>query len=252
MSKQTEITATAKRSHETVIAKAPKLRSRDDAASAKELDDLIKDAEAGTIKILKAGFFVECIAADLPKGQLTPWLKAWCPHREPRTVRRWKQTAADLAESHGLAYKLRTKQNYYQYLNCPLAEVPAPLKKYREKFDADVAGKSYRQLFIKFSQAEDAEDDDSKIKPKRGRLKGHGGASAEQRAAAQARDEAARIEALELDAESFCKWLDENSDDKHLGLIHDAPFNTLLDSLETAVAYMRTVRAARRKEKGAQ
>jgi hypothetical protein len=170
---------------------------------------------------------------SIPHGQFGPWLDKHLPELSRRTAGFYMSIGANLAEKA----KVQIGENR-QFAAMVKGEIP-------ESVEALIDGKTQNALFLEAKQAELKDDF---LSPKRGRLKGQGGASHEQRAAAQARDEAARIEALELDAESFGKWLDDSCDDKHLGLIHDAPFNALLDSLEAAVAYLRTVRTARKQK----
>jgi hypothetical protein len=171
---------------------------------------------------------------SIPHGQFGPWLGRHLPEISRSTIGNYMAFAESLGEKTGT--QIAKNWKFAAVVNA--GGLPEPV----EKLLAD------KTAYSVFLEAKQAELKDDILVPKRGRLKGHGGASHEQRAAAQARDEAARIEALELDAESFCKWLDDSCDDKHLGLIHDAPFNALLDSLEAAIAYLRTVRTARKQK----
>ena len=159
----------ANESRETALVSVPHLRTGKDDQIAAQLESYIAEAEAGTIAILKAGFFIECIAEDLPHGQLGPWIEAHCPTRKWRTIRRWKQVAASVAEEIGVSYKNRTALRLHEILSLPLASVPDHARPIREKIDDLISGRSYRQLFMEFKQTEDS------LTPKRGRLAGHGG-----------------------------------------------------------------------------
>lgn len=227
------------RSHETALAarypKLPELKHGNDAKRAKELNKLIKDAESGLVRILKVGFFLECLAEDLPHGMLGPWVEAHC-NREWRTVRRWKQVAAGVGEALGITLKQRLEYKLHEVLALPLKKVPEELKAVREKIDAEIAGKSYRQLFLELKQVDESNPD----KPKRGRLKGQGGATKEQRANAAALEAEERITEKKLRAEEIANWLIEMSDDAGLGEIAGTPELAALDkAMETARGYIK-------------
>ena len=169
--KDTVIVAT--REVQLVPVHTPKLKHGGDSEKAAELERYISEAETGLRSILKAGFFIECISEDLPHGQLGPWVEAHCPNRKWRTVRRWKQVAAKLADDLGISYQGRVGMKLYDVLALPLGEVSDQLRPIREKIDAEIAGKSFRQLFLEFKQSEDG------VKAKRGRLAGKGGKAGE-------------------------------------------------------------------------
>jgi hypothetical protein len=131
-----------------------------------------------------------------------------------------------------------------KYLLLPDKKLPEDVRPLKEKICALVDGKTQRQLFLEFKQAED--DGNGNPTPKRGRLKGQGGATVEQREAAQQAEEAARLEALELKATEVVEWLIEVTDDQHLGLISTLTREHLLAACETAASYLRhTIRASR-------
>jgi len=148
-------------SRETALAtrypNPPSLKNGSDKARAKELNKLIKDAESGLVRILKVGFFLECLAEDLPHGMLGPWVETHC-NREWRTVRRWKQVASGLGEALGISLKQRLEFKLHEVLALPLKKVPEDMKAVREKLDSEIQGKSYRQLFLELKQVD--EDDD--------------------------------------------------------------------------------------------
>lgn len=236
------------------------VRTGDDAEIAERFKSLYTDAQNGLRRVVSFGIFAWQVKLHhLKHGQFIKWCKQHFPDTSYRSV----NAHMVLAESAMRHAGIKSLRNFIKNQMCSTlhishcgeflllsdAKVPDALKPVRDKVFNIIDGKSQRQLFAEFKQAD---DDDDSPKPKRGRLKGQGGASAEQRAKAAEREEAARIETIELDAEDFCKWLDENCDDKHIGQIHDAPFNKLFDTLETAVAYMGIVRKARRaaREKG--
>ena len=167
--KDTLIVAT----REVQLVRVPKLRHGGDSDKAAQLERYICEAESGLRSVIKAGFFIECIAEDLPHGQLGPWVEAHCPNRKWRSVQRWKQIAAKLADDLGISYQGRVGMKLYDVLALPLGEVSDQLRPIREKIDAEIAGKSFRQLFLEFKQSEDG------VKSKRGRLAGKGGKAGE-------------------------------------------------------------------------
>ena len=213
----------------------PTLKHGNDAKRAKELNKLIKDAEAGLCRILKVGFFLECLADDLPHGMLGPWVESHC-NRKWRTVQRWKQVAAGVGEALGITLKQRLEYKLHEVLALPLKKVPAELLAVREKIDAEIAGKSYRQLFLELKQV----DEENPSKPKRGRLKGQGGASKEQRANAAELEAQERITEKKLKAEEIADWLLQMADDQGLGEIAGTPELAHLDkAMETARGYIK-------------
>ena len=214
--------ALSKRSPETDLAKLypkpPVLKHGNDKARAKQLNKLIKDAESGLVRILKVGFFLECLADDLPHGMLGPWVEVHC-NREWRTVQRWKQVAAGVGDVLGISLKQRLEYKLHEVLSLPMSKVPEGLKSVREKIDAEIKGKSYRQLFLELKQVDEA----NPTKPKLGRLKGQGGASKEQRANAAELEAQELINEKKLKAVEIAEWLTENSDEAGLGAIRGTP-----------------------------
>ena len=191
---------------------APVLKHGNDAKRAKELNKLIKDAESGLVRILKVGFFLECLADDLPHGMLGPWVEAHC-NREWRTVRRWKQVSAGVGEALGITLQQRLEYKLHEVLSLPLKKVPEQLKEVRQKIDAEIAGKSYRQLFLELKQVHE----EDATKPKRGRRKGEGGNSAEALERARLLAEQEEIAALNLWCEETATGIMERADDAGLG-----------------------------------
>jgi len=218
-----------------IVKAPPTLKHGNDAKAAKQLNKLIKDAESGVVRILKAGFFLECLAEDLPHGMLGPWVESHC-NREWRTVRRWKQVAAGVGEALGISLKQRLEYKLHEVLALPLKKVPAELLAVREKIDAEIAGKSYRQLFLELKQV----DEENPTKPKIGRVKGQGGATKEQRANAAELEAQEIINERKLKAQEIAEWLLLMSDDQGLGEIAGTTELAQLDkAMETARGYIK-------------
>ena len=225
------------------IIKVPTLKTGNDAKQAKLLNKLIKDAESGVVRILKAGFFLECLAQDLPHGQIGPWVEAHC-NRKWRTVQRWKQVAAGVGETLGISLKQRLEYKLHEVLALPLKKVPEELKAVREKLDAEISGKSYRQLFLELKQVE--EDADGNAKVKHGRLKGQGGATAEQRAAAAELEETHRLMEVEEGFKEAIAWQLENADAKHAGMMHPDLLTKLREANQNMNNFIRNLQKARK------
>lgn len=225
-----------------VPAKIPSLKSGHDSQRAKELEKYIKDAESGLVRILKAGFFLECLAEDLPHGQLGPWVETHCKGRTWRTIRRWKEIAASLGDTLGISLKKRLEYKLHEVLALPLKKVPEELKEVREKLDAEIQGKSYRQLFLELKQV----DEDDPSKPKRGRLKGSAGLTKEQRDLAAQRAEQERLAELAEATTETADWLINNADAKNAGMLDNRALSRLQEACQTMSGFIGRVLAARK------
>lgn len=240
------IATTGNASHETHLGKVPKLKRGDDEKIAAELEIYIDAAEGGLRSILVAGYFLECIAEELPKNQLGPWVEAHCK-RKWRTVQRWKQIAAGLADAVGIKYKKRIGMKLHEVLALPLGKVPEDMKSVRAKLDDEIAGKSYRQLFLELTQID---EDSADLKKKKGRRKGEGGATKEQREAAALREERERLEEMQIKAGEVAEWLLECSDVKNFGKLDELPGgDKSLKKLSEAVSYANNFLAQLKKSK---
>ena len=231
-------------SHEThlvlVPAKAPLLKHGNDAKRAKELNKLIKDAESGLCRILKVGFFLECLADDLPHGQIGPWVEAYC-NRKWRTVQRWKQVAAGIGDALGISLKQRLEYKLHEVLALPLKKVPEELKAVREKLDAEIAGKSYRQLFLELKQV----DEDNPTKPHRGQLPGSKGLTKEMREKAAQRAEQERLHELEAEISQMADRLLEIAEPQQLGAMETRLLKRFADAADTASGFAKRTCASR-------
>lgn len=107
-----------------------------------------------------------------------------------------------------------------------------------------LANNSRRQVVHTLVQME--EDDNGIERRKRGRLKGQGGASREQRAAAKEAEERAEVEAMELDAQDFDKWIDKVSDAKGLPRVSQKVWDAHLARVRFHYKWMESVHDARK------
>ena len=156
-----------------------RLASGNDEEAATQLQTLLLDAADGLRRILIAGFFIDRIALDLPHGSLRPWLAKFCPDVHFVTVNRWRELARNVGEAVGLGTTAESRNrdiDLSRILALPSTEVeslPKAQATVRQKVDALIAGKSARQLFFSFKQAEVFEDGTVRTKP--GRADGEGG-----------------------------------------------------------------------------
>ncbi|GEM_PF-2105290 len=204
----------AKATRVSHLSKVPKLRHGGDEERAAQLDTYISRAESGLVSIIQAGFFIECITADLPHGQIGSWVETWCKHRTWRTVQRWQQIAGKVGEEVlGLKYeqRIRLPIKLYELLDLPIEQVPDKVKPLREKLDAEISGKSYRQLFLRFSQSDDGES------PKVGRRKGSDGNPKHKRDAFEARTAEEQREVDEQLCHKMGAWLKAVANDARAG-----------------------------------
>jgi hypothetical protein len=242
------------------VAKIPTLNDGHDQAAAKQLTKLFTDAQTGMRRIVALGLFAwEIKEQKLKHGEFGPWLAAHCP----KLVRSDSSTGKPKPSNALSSYMELTKgvldqlgftvEKYLKhissnslgggichggkYLLLPDKKLPQDVLPLKEKICALVDGKTKCQLFSEFKQAE--EDDTGTVKPKRGRLKGQGGATKVQRENAQQLAEAGRIDAMEIEATRISEWLLEHADDQHLGLINEHSRGQLLDALDTAAGYLR-------------
>lgn len=217
------------------VAKVPTLKAGDDAATAKQLEKLFTEAQSGMRRIVAVGLFAwEIKETQLKHGEFGPWLEAHAPKlcRPDAKTGRAKPSAAlsnfmgltkgvlenvgfktiggylkHISNSHGMGICHGGK-----FLLLPEKKVTGEARPLREKIFTLIDGKTQRQLFLEFKQSEDDAET-----PKRGRLKGQGGASAKQRLDAKERERLERLETCEADSLSFISYAEENADDLHLG-----------------------------------
>lgn len=236
---------------------AAHLKSGDDAAAAKQLNKLFTEAQNGMRRVVALGLFAwEIKEGQLKHGEFGAWLGAHCPQlttidpitEKPvasRALRGYMELTKNVLESCGCptiekylatVAKLANDANLKpgQFLLIADKKVPETLAPMREKIFSLVDGKTQRALFMEFKQTDDDE------KPKRGRLKGQGGATKEQRANAAELEAQERITEKKLRAEEIANWLIEMSDDAGLGEIAGTPELAALDkAMETARGYIK-------------
>jgi hypothetical protein len=247
-------------------AKIPALKGGNDQAAAKQLTKLFSDAQTGMRRIVALGLFAwEVKETRLKHGEWGPWLAAHCPALARVDSGTGKAKASNALSSYMELTKnvleqvgFGTIEKYLSHVSNSLPEgicqggkwlllpdkkLPKEALPLKEKICSLIDGKTKKQLFSEFKQA--VEDSAGSAKPKRGNLSGKG-CTKEHREAAALAEEQARITELTLTAEDTAKWLLDNSDHKHIGLLPDETFSKLFTSLETALGYMRNVAESRR------
>jgi hypothetical protein len=162
------------------LVRTPKLKTGDDAEAAKQLTALYHDAQDAGKRLAIFGLYCFSIKAHLKHGQFKPWLAANCPKIHYNTLNGHMNLAKSALEACGVQIKGMAQisdasgfSHYGEILSLPDSKIPDLAKPLREKLNSLLEGKSARQLFGEFKQAE--EDDAGEVAPKHGRLKGHGG-----------------------------------------------------------------------------
>jgi hypothetical protein len=153
------------------------LRDGNDSAIATRLRGLVRDAEDGLRRMLVAGAFIDGLVEQLPHGQLDRWLQQHVPDLPARTVRHWRTLYRNLLESVGAKrqHVAAISGGSVELLAAPIESLPEEAREIRAKIDAQIAGKTARQLFLEFKSAD--ADDDGNLHIKVGRRKGEGGRS---------------------------------------------------------------------------
>ncbi len=242
----------------TKLVPAVNLQSGNDAAAAKQLNKLFADAQNGMRRVLALGLFAwEIKEGQLDHGEFGAWLAKHCPKLATensitgkpvpsRALSGYMELTKNVLESCGcpsIKNYLATVAKFAddanlkpgQFLLIADKKVPESLAPMREKIFSLVDGKTQRALFMEFKQCEE-----DSAKPKRGRLKGQGGATKEQRANAEELERQERITERTLKAEEIADWLIEMSDDAGFGEIAGTAELDILDrAMEKARGYIK-------------
>jgi len=242
------------------VIKIPTLIGGNDEAVKKQFGDLFADAQSGMRRVITFGIFALGVKlTQLKHSQFGDWVKGNFGESAYRTVRSHMQLTESTLEACGIKQLKPIFQNGSalpiskcgDFLMLPEAKVPEPLKPLREKICNIVDGKSARALFTEFKQAEEeiTADGASRMKKRRGRLPGQGGATAAQREAARLRAEQEALEELKREYSGTTKWCDANANDKKAKpLFGTKEWDRLEESLNSMATYMK--RAKERFAKG--
>lgn len=238
-------------------AKVPQIEGGGDKAVAKQLNKLYADAQNGMRKIIALGLFAwEVKEQQLKHGEFGAWLAEHCPRlatthsatgkpMASRALNGYMELTLSVLDAAGIP----TIKGYLEtvaksandadlkpgsFLLIADKKVPENIKGVREKIFEIVDGKTQRQLFTEFKQADDEGNKQT------GRTKGSAGNPRHQRVDAAERELQERVTAKKLKALEIAEWLVEMSDDKGLGEISGSEELGQLDkAMETARGYIK-------------
>lgn len=215
----------------------------------REFGEVNELSETARRRRLRLGFmfiFVkETGKADesIPHGTFGDWLEKNCPAIPRSTVGdyiteansvcdllKWQKSEIRNFEPHRLL--LAKDEN----LSGADKQRKAKLLKIADQEGHFRAVTQYKQVELK---------DDATV-ARRGRRPGEGGASKEQRATHNEKEEAARIEAMETEMTETAKFIMENADDKNFGQSSAGHQRKLITALETGLAYLKRLAEARK------
>ena len=132
------------------LKEVPELKSgRDSEQVAQVLDGLIGEAESGLKRIVMCGLYILSVQEDLPHGSFEKWYSTYLPHRNKRSIQRWKKAALNVMEICG--YKV-TESKWLKNDTVSLLTLPAPVEK---KITEVVEGKTMKQLMFEFKELDD-------------------------------------------------------------------------------------------------
>ena len=252
----------------TTLVKVPKLKIGDDKQVAEMLIKKSESANEATKIILDLGLLCFFVKENLNQGQFGPWLQAHCPEKMWRLnakgkpvasstlswqmgctkslVEKCKTTVTKLLSQIPKTWEFGQKGEFFQLPESSqlLLKAPEQVAKIHAEASKAIEGKTAYQLSLEFKQGE--EDDDDLPKVKRGRLKGQGGATKEQREAARLAEERAEIEAMELDTQEFDKWMDKISDAKGLPRISQKVWGKHFERVKAHFKWMETINDGRK------
>lgn len=250
----------------TVVSVA--LIGGEDAKVAAQLQKGFRDSQNAGRRIMAFGLFAwEVKTQRLKHGQWGPWLAEHAPELsrvddktgKPKAisaVSTYMQMTKDVLEDMGFSV-----EDYFKHLAkfprglgicrdgkfllAAPKKLPKEVAEIKQQICDRVDGKTVKQIRLGFSQVEEDEET-GELKTKRGRLRGEGGVSKEQREAAKERAERERIEDLAAGAAEHGEWVEEFCDDKNGGLIDPAKFAKFAKRIAYAHHYCQGLLKARK------
>jgi hypothetical protein len=163
---------------------------------------------------------------SIPHGEFGPWFEKNMPDVSYRQAQTFMLLARGVCEKGN--FQIRDFRAF-----AASGELPPQLLKL-------VEGKTQGQLLLDFKQTEEGADGELHVK--KGRLKGQGGATKEQREKAKFADEAELVQALRERADEFSDWLMEYANDKAFGLpafLQSAENKKFQEALKYATGFFR-------------
>ena len=232
------------------LTKIPSLKIVADTQAADRLRELIKDADDGFRRVVKVGLYIEWIAANLPHGQLLPWIAEHCADVSPMTVHRWRTMAKNICDWAGLKFTnlVNLPMDGARLLECPASELPPQLAKARAKMEEVLdSARTPKQLFLDIGFKQGELGADGYPCAKRGRRKGEGGASREQRAAHKQKLHQMDLAARRVFITNLGEACDEAANAKGIGDPEcAAEFDEAFPKIENLFRFMQSIRTARK------
>lgn len=191
---------------------APSLKVVADDVAATKLRELLKDADDGFRRVVKAGLYIEWIAANLPHGQFLHWLDAHASDVPQRVVYRWRTMAKNLCEWSGLKFANLANLTVpaENLLTLPVTDLPKNMQAARTKMDEVLdSARTPKQLFLDIGFKQGELGADGYPRAKRGNKSGKGCTKAMRMQAKYANDQE-RLIAMEINAGIFITWVKEN------------------------------------------
>ena len=250
-----------KKEPETALApvtlyKIPTLKTGNDAEVAARFVELFKDAQTGLRRVVAFGLYAWHVKLNcLRHSQFLPWTEGIGQQHgiSYRSVNSHMNLTKSVLGACGVKSLKPFMANWQSQIcsalhisRCgdllllPIAEIPKQFQPLREKICSLIDGKSARQLFFEFKQA----DEDGEVK--HGRNKGCKGTSKAQRDAAKAAEEAGRRKALAHDSKAFRLWIDKYCDATGFGTLPDAEAAALEESCRLAAGFLHSLNTARK------
>lgn len=244
----------------TAITKPVSLKNGSDKVVAERLKAMHSELSGFATKSFLFGIYAHYIKeVELKHSQFGPWLQQNAPElsrldsktQQPKatsSLTRHLDFAKEVVEAFGISLttalqrikavtegKFPTAGNFSRLLIEDTDAAKKIIPKHEELVEL-LANNSRRQVVHTLVQME--EDDNGVEKRKRGRLKGQGGATKEQREAAAAREERERLESIQIKADETTDFLLEYSDVKGFAKLDEIPGGEkTLKKLADAVAY---------------
>ncbi len=251
----------------TSITKPVSLKNGNDKIVAERLKAMHSELSGFATKSFLFGIYAHYVKeVELKHSQFGPWLQQNAPElcrldsktQQPKatsSLTRHLDFAKEVIGAFGISLttalqriktvtegKFPTAGNFNHLLIEDSEAAKKVIPKHTELMEL-LANNSRRQVVHTLVQMEEGED--GVERKKRGRMKGQGGATKEQRAAAALREEEERVTALKLDAADFAKWCDKNGDDKGVGTFRGSKeWNKLKEAVECLATYMKRADSA--------
>lgn len=184
------------------------------------------------------GFFIVSIKergkadGSIPHGMFRPWLAKHLPEISLSQIAVYQTLARNLAE------KGKVQISDFRTFEKGGLDLPDKVLKLIE-------GKTQDQLMFSFKQVEEVND--GELRAKKGRKKGEGGATKEQRARARLMQAETEIKGLRIQITQFGELADALANDKAIGEPEvQQQFEEVFPKIENLFRYMQRIQTARK------